>query len=231
VRTLSLRHNFLETLPAAIGRLARLERLFLTNNKLQNKSIPFTIAFCPSLTELYIDNNLLDALPGVLLGIRSLERVHRHGNHNYFKATFMWYHTDINDRILECPGEPGALQAGPASPAALQRLAGLALIRTRLNFFRCPQVPTRVKEFLCALCEGLELCAACSAARPAAAPSYKVFTFKNPYLGNTCVPFQHWACSLPCAREVEIPARREQLMDRREQDRQYERSVLADLSM
>ena len=71
VRTLSLRHNFLEMLPPDIGRLTRLERLFLTNNKLQNKSIPFTIAFCPNLTELYIDNNLLDALPGVLLRIRS----------------------------------------------------------------------------------------------------------------------------------------------------------------
>merc|ERR1712060_600230 len=62
------------------------------------------------------------------------------------------------------------------------------------------------------------------------APSYKVFTFKNPYLGNTCVPFQHWACSLACAREVEIPARREQLQDRKEQDRQYERYVRESVS-
>lgn len=77
VRTLSLRHNFLESLPPDLGRLARLERLFLTNNRLQNKSIPFTIAFLPNLQELYIDNNLLDALPGVLLRIASLERVHR----------------------------------------------------------------------------------------------------------------------------------------------------------
>ena len=59
---------------------------------------------CRNLTELYIDNNLLDALPGIFLKINSLERVHRHGNHNYFKATFMWYHTDVNDRILECQG-------------------------------------------------------------------------------------------------------------------------------
>jgi hypothetical protein len=28
------------------------------------------------------------------------EQVYRHGNHNYFKATFMFYHTDIYDRIL-----------------------------------------------------------------------------------------------------------------------------------
>ena len=46
IRTLSLRNNFLDTIPPDIGRLSKLERLFLTNNKLQNKSIPFTIAFC-----------------------------------------------------------------------------------------------------------------------------------------------------------------------------------------
>ena len=46
VRTLSLRNNFLDSVPPDIGRLSKLERLFLTNNKLQNKSIPFTIAFC-----------------------------------------------------------------------------------------------------------------------------------------------------------------------------------------
>ena len=46
VKTLSLRNNFLDTLPPDIGRLSKLEKLFLTNNKLQNKSIPFTLAFC-----------------------------------------------------------------------------------------------------------------------------------------------------------------------------------------
>ena len=75
-----------------------------------------------------------------------------------------------------------------------------------------------------------QLCSNCSNPRPQSAPSYKVFTFKNPYLGNTCVPFQHWACSLLCAREVEIPARREQLSQAREQDRQYERYVRESLS-
>ncbi len=34
------------------------------------------------------------------VGISCAEQVYRHGNHNYFKATFMFYHTDIYDRIL-----------------------------------------------------------------------------------------------------------------------------------
>jgi len=139
----------------------------------------------------------------------------------------MWYHTDINDRILECPGEP---EPPRSSPSSLQQLSGLAVIRSRINFFASPLIPNRVKDFICWLCDGIELCSACSAARPTTAPSYKVFTFKNPYLGNTCVPFQHWACSLTCAKEVEIPARREQLQDRREQDRQYERYVRESVS-
>lgn len=51
---------------------------------------------------------------------------------------------------------------------------------------------------------------------------FKVITFKNPYLGNTCVPFQHWACSLSCAMALEIPAREEQIAAARELDRLYD---------
>jgi len=227
LKTLSLRHNFLDVVPPDIGRLWKLERLFLTNNKLQNKSIPFTIAFCMNLTELYIDNNQLDALPGIFLCLDSLERVHRHGNHNYFKATFMWYHTDVNDRILECPGTPSVhLQ----SPRSLQHLCGLSVIKSRKNFYISQEIPSRIKDYISSLCEGLELCSNCSSPRPQTESCYKVFTFKNPYLGNTCVPFLHWACSLSCAKEIEIPARKEQISQAKEQDRQYEIYVRESLS-
>jgi len=154
LKTLSLRNNFLDFIPPEIGSLSKLERLFLTNNKLQNKSIPFTIAFCQNLTELYIDNNLLDALPGIFLRIYSLERVHRHGNHNYFKATFMWYHTDINDRILECPGLPEKVLT---SPLSLQHLAANRVIQSRVNFYKCSSIPTKIKDYISVLCEDLEI--------------------------------------------------------------------------
>jgi len=229
VKTLSLRHNFLDRIPSDIGRLSKLERLFLTNNKLQNKSIPFTIVFCRSLTELYIDNNLLDALPGVLLEISSLEVVHRHGNHNYFKATFMWYHTDVNDRILDCPGTSES-QGRRHNPKTLQYLSSLAVISSKLNFYQSPHIPSRIKNYISNLCEFHDLCSNCGVARPYTAAGFKVFTFKNPYLGNTCVPFQHWACSRRCAQEVEVPARAEQLVSAKEQDRQYERYVRESIS-
>lgn len=55
---------------------------------------------------------------------------------------------------------------------------------------------------------------------------YKVITFKNPYLGNSCVPFQHWACSLECAKALEVPARMEQIAAAKRLDEQYEEYVL-----
>ena len=42
--------------------------------------------------------------------------------------------------------------------------------------------------------------------------------------------FQHWACSRRCAQEVEVPARAEQLVSAKEQDRQYERYVRESIS-
>ena len=50
-------------------------------------------------------------------------------------------------------------------------------------------------------------CENCSTVRDVNEPGYKVFTFRNPYLGNTCVPFLHWACDYNCAKDIEIPGR------------------------
>ena len=76
-----------------------------------------------------------------------------------------------------------------------------------------------IQDELSVLFEGLNLCGSCPATRPVSEAGYKVYTFKNPYLGNTCVPFLHWACSLDCAREIEVPARLEQLQSAEEQVR------------
>ena len=88
VRVLSLKSNNLELIPPEIGRwlrqfkfwlfkhsqlflvnfrLQHLKQLYLTNNRLQNGSIPYTLEFCTNLEELYLDDNLLDALPSILL--------------------------------------------------------------------------------------------------------------------------------------------------------------------
>ena len=61
-------------------------------SRLQNRSLPHTLVFCSHLEELYLDHNLLDALPGFLLNMPSLRTVHRHGNHNYFKVSTFFIH-------------------------------------------------------------------------------------------------------------------------------------------
>merc|ERR1712200_216594 len=79
--------------------------------------------------------------------------------------------------------------------------------------------------YLAALVDDKELCDACSCVLSPHADRFRVFTFKNPYLGNTCVPFQHTACSLHCAEAIEVPARIEQLMSARQQDSEYQEYI------
>ncbi|GFV98125.1 hypothetical protein TNCV_4448842 [Trichonephila clavipes] len=221
LKALSLKNNFLEQLPPEIGKLQRLEYLALTNNKLQNFSIPYTLTFCSALKVLLLDNNLLDALPGFLLLIPNLSTVHRHGNHNYFKSTFMWYHTDVNKRILAVRG----CSPCPAGLPSLKLLSATAIIGAKLNFFVSGIVPPTLVDYMCHIYFDFNVCYQCSSANLKSKPSYKVYTFKNPYLGNTCVPFLHWACSLQCAEDIEIPAHAEQVLSAMEQDRQYYKHV------
>lgn len=232
VRLLSLKCNYLEQLPVDVGRLSRLESLALTNNKLQNGSIPYSLTFCRRLRVLLLDNNLLDALPGFLLRMNNLRTVHRHGNHNYFKATFMWYHTDVNDRVLRvdgCGGGANTAVGGCATPLmgrgaeSLQFLAARAVVAAKFNFFAGKSLPKALEDYVADLYSEFNVCGheTCQTAHHRNRSGYKVYTFKNPYLGNTCVPFQHWACSAECAAAIEVPARLEQVKASVEQDRAY----------
>ena len=219
---MSLKNNNLDHIPPDIGRLSKLQKLHLTNNRLQNGSIPYTLAFCKELDELYLDDNLLDALPSVLLRIPSLTTVHRHGNHNYFKSTFMWYHTDVTGRILPThpTNEEQADMETRQGEVNLQNIAARAIIASRINFYAA-EIPYRLKNYISDLVETVNLCENCRTVKKTCQPGYKVFTFRNPYLGNTCVPFLHWACNYNCARSIEIPARREQILSALEQDKKY----------
>ena len=225
---MSLKSNNLELIPPDIGRLGQLEKLYLTNNRLQNGSIPYTLEFCIKLEELYLDDNLLDALPSILLRIPSLKKVHRHGNHNYFKSTFMWYHTDVTGRIL--PTNPGQEDVRNSLPPVnfeqinLQNLCSKAIIASRINFY-VAEIPFRLKNHIGDMINYVNLCEKCNVVKNISDSGFKVFTFKNPYLGNTCVPFLHWACDYECASEIEIPARKQQILSAIQQDRMYEEYV------
>lgn len=224
VRLLSLKYNSLDSLPSDIGRMQKLEYLALTNNKLQVRSIPHTLVFCRSLHTLLLDNNLLDALPGFLLQMSSIQTVHRHGNHNYFKSTFMWYHTDVYYRIIPVMGYPSP--PIPFKEQSLQFWAAKSIIGSKKDFFSDVAITPVLKDYIADIYSLFNLCHNCNKATLGNAFGYKVITFKNPYLGNTCVPFQHWACSIDCAKALEIPARIEQIAAAQELDRQYEEYVL-----
>ena len=141
--------------------MTNLEFLALTNNKLQNKSIPYSLTFCTKLDTLMLDNNLLDALPGFLLKMTSLRTIHRHGNHNYFKSTFMWYHTDVNERILAVPG----LQSFHVrDPEALQYWAARAVIGLKLDFFSHPFIATTLRNYIARVYTQFNICGFCDRA-------------------------------------------------------------------
>lgn len=54
---------------------------------------------------------------------------------------------------------------------------------------------------------------------------YSTVTFLIPYLGNTCVPFQHWACSKECVLAIEGPAKKLQLEGAKRLDHEYSRYI------
>ena len=142
--------------------MTNLEHLSLTNNKLQNKSIPYTLTFCRKLKILLLDNNLLDALPGFLLKMSSLETVHRHGNHNYFKSTFMWYHTDVTERILEIPGIQDFM---PRQPETLQFWAAKSLIGSKFDYYKDVCVAPVLKDYISDIYNIFNVCGHCSACK------------------------------------------------------------------
>lgn len=158
VRYLSLKYNCLYDIPADIGHLKKLEYLALTNNRLHVQSIPRTLVFCSSLRTLLLDNNLLDALPGFLLEMPNIETVHRHGNHNYFKSTFMWYHTDVFRRIMKVSGNVDSLTRKPMS---LSFWAAKALIGSKKNIFTDDAVAPVLKDFICDVYDRFNVCQNC----------------------------------------------------------------------
>ena len=157
-----MKYNYLDRIPPDIGQMSNLEHLALTNNKLQNKSLPYTLTFCHRLRTLLLDNNLLDALPGFLLKMPLLETVHRHGNHNYFKSTFMWYHTDVNERILSIGQISDFVMRQPES---LQFWAGQAVIGTKGDFYRDASVAPVLREYITSIYTMFNVCAFCDTAK------------------------------------------------------------------
>lgn len=80
LRTLSLKNNRLTYLSPEIGRLWYLDTLVLSGNRLVADSLPYTLTLCVNLTNLYVDDNYLTAVPAFLLKISKLKNVNGRNN-------------------------------------------------------------------------------------------------------------------------------------------------------
>ena len=89
--------------------------------------------------------------------------------HPCFKDTFMFYHTDINDRIMELAGVRFKLVN------SLQTLAGHAVFSSRQHFYRDPAIPPRILQILTELADQRELCDKCSRVLVLLDPRYRVY--------------------------------------------------------
>jgi hypothetical protein len=112
-----------------------------------------------------LDNNLLDALPGFLLKMSSLETVHRHGNHNYFKSTFMWYHTDVNERILGVPGNAEFLPPSTRRPRPLQFWCAKAIVGSKMDFFATRTIAPAMRDYISNIYGQFNVCGCCNKAK------------------------------------------------------------------
>uniref|UniRef100_A0A1D1Z4J0 LRR repeats and ubiquitin-like domain-containing protein At2g30105 n=1 Tax=Anthurium amnicola TaxID=1678845 RepID=A0A1D1Z4J0_9ARAE len=80
-RVLDVSNNFIEVVPAKIGSLASMSKLFLNANNLSDDSISWESMSClKSLTILNLSHNHLNALPSVLGTLTSLMQLHVSNN-------------------------------------------------------------------------------------------------------------------------------------------------------
>ncbi|XP_001945717.2 uncharacterized protein LOC100162005 [Acyrthosiphon pisum] len=229
VKILSLKHNHLRQIPSAIGRLSKLEVLILTDNLLTVQSIPFSLKFCVNLKELYVDDNQLEALPGFLTSMKHLELVYRLGNRNYFKSFFLWYHTDYDHRARKEIWKNYWIRGEAGSRPAVSSLLDICvekIFSSGINFFN-EEIPESLKHYMSLTYLNYNICNFCNVATDCSKPGYSTVTFLTPYLGNTCVPFQHWACSKECVLAIEGPAKKLQLEGAERLDHEYSHYIAA----
>jgi len=112
-----------------------------------------------------------------------------------------------------------------------------------INFFN-EEIPESLKHYMSLTYLNYNICYFCNIATDCSKPGYfyssfihycvctvnslyigvtgfTTVTFQTPYLGNTCVPFQHWACSKKCVVAIEVPAKKLQLEGAKRLDYEY----------
>ncbi|MSQ13168.1 MAG: leucine-rich repeat domain-containing protein [Dehalococcoidia bacterium] len=103
----------LTALPDAIGQLAQLRALRVSNNKLA--ALPDALGQLTQLRDLYVSNNNLAKLPESLKKLTSLRELYLHGNDRLGIPREVLGPTSLGPPSFDVIGE----NATPASPAAI----------------------------------------------------------------------------------------------------------------
>ena len=168
MKVLSLKQNSLESLPADVGRLHKLDYLALTNNSLRVETIPFTLTFCASLKTLLVDRNKLDALPGFILEMKNLETIYRYNQYcdgrNAYQTTTMRHQEGGHNKITSVAGDSACVNYDTTEPQSLAFWASKQLIAQKHNFAADRNVPVVLKNYLCNIYENFKVCENCPSA-------------------------------------------------------------------
>lgn len=108
-----------------------------------------------------------------------------------------------------------------------------------INFFN-EELPESLKQYMSQKYLNYNICNFCNVATDCSKPGnlynfqkydlnlifcifkgYSTVTFQTHFLGNTWVPFQHWACSKECILAIEEPAKALQLEGAKQIDIEY----------
>lgn len=218
-------------LPFTLTFCRQLETLHLDCNSLD--AVPGIVTLLPSLATLYRhDNENYFRTTFMWYGWERKERVHpawrlqpagRLPLGGAPRLDLLENEADASEPLpaaaparAATPGSSGATmepQPQDHQPLKLRYLAARAVAQTRLNFFELPVLSTAAQDYVAAVYHTFHVCENCNTALTCFGEGFYTFSFRSIFLGNTCVPFQHWSCSEQCARAIEQATRAEEMLD------------------
>ena len=161
LKKLLMDNTSLQTFPASVGRLRKLEVLSLTNNHLSD--LPVTLQFCENLRVLNLQKNNFRQIPGIVLHLKKLEELRR--LNNPLSATY-----DISGpRYVRCnTNTPKKKTNEPTkfNPHSLQTLCSKTIFSSQLDYWQKTTIGPLQCKTLDRLAATFALCEHCNRSIP-----------------------------------------------------------------
>lgn len=161
LKKLVMDNTSLQTFPASVGRLRKLEVLSLTKNNLRD--LPVTLRFCQNLRVLNLQRNNFRQIPGIVLHLKKLEELRRLDNP--LSATY-----DISGpRYVRCQtNTPKKTGNTPIkfNPHSLQTVCSKTIFSSQLDYWQKTTVGPLQCKTLDSLAATFALCEHCNRAIP-----------------------------------------------------------------